>query len=87
MKTLQHKFTSTLLATDPTKLLTNFSDLIFSIILIVGVILTGWSIVQFGISIKSHDDVQRSNALLGIFGGILIMCAKPIVRLISGGAV
>ena len=71
--------------TDPLQVVNNLSDFIFSMIRAIGVILLGFGIVQIGMSLKSHDPSQRSNGFLTFFGGVVIMFAKEILTLITGG--
>ena len=42
------------------------------------------SIVQVGLSLKSHDPSQRANGFLIIAGGIIISFSKEILNLIVG---
>ena len=70
---------------DPLSVINNLSDFIFGIMRIVGVILTGFGIMQFGLSFKSQDPSQRSNGVLQVIGGIIIIFAKSILNLITGG--
>ena len=70
---------------DPLQVVNNLSDFIFSMIRAIGVILLGFGIVQIGMSLKSHDPSQRSNGFLTFFGGVVIMFAKEILTLITGG--
>ena len=67
-------------ADDPITVVNNLSNLIFGIIKAIGMIILGLSFVQFGLSFKSHDPSQRSNALLGILGGIIITFSKEILN-------
>ena len=69
-------------AGDPLTVVGNLSTFIFGLIRAVGLILLGWSIVQIGLSLKSHDPSQRANAFLTIAGGIIITFAKEILDLI-----
>ena len=48
-------------------------------------IILGFGIVQFGLSLKSHDPSQRANSVLTIGGGIIITFAKEILGIITGG--
>ncbi len=73
-----------LAADDPLSVVNNLSDFIFSIIRAVGLILLGFGILQLGLSFKSHDASQRSNAMLTILGGIVITFAKEILTLVTG---
>ena len=73
-----------LAADDPLSVVNNLSDFIFSIIWAVGLILLGFGILQLGLSFKSHDASQRSNAMLTILGGIVITFAKEILTLVTG---
>ena len=38
--------------------------------------MTGFGILQFGMSLKSHDPSQRANSMLSIVGGIIIFTKK-----------
>ena len=77
--------TTAFAADDPLQVVNNLSDFIFSMIRAIGVILLGFGIVQIGMSLKSHDPSQRSNGFLTFFGGVVIMFAKEILTLITGG--
>ena len=72
-------------ADDPLQVVNNLSDFIFSMIRAIGVILLGFGILQIGMSLKSHDPSQRANGFLTFFGGVVIMFAKEILTLITGG--
>jgi len=71
-------------ATDPLAVINNLSDFIFGLIRAIGIILTGFGIVQVGISLKSHDPSQRANGFLTLAGGIVITFAKEILSVITG---
>ena len=62
----------------------NLSDFIFALIRAVGLILLGYGILQVGLSFQSHDPSQRSNGILTIAGGIIIVFTKEILNLITG---
>ncbi len=70
---------------DPLQVVNNLSDFIFSMIRAIGVILLGFGILQIGMSLKSHDPSQRANGFMTFFGGVIIMFAKEILTLITGG--
>ncbi len=70
---------------DPLQVVNNLSDFIFSMIRAIGVILLGFGILQIGMSLKSHDPSQRANGFMTFFGGVVIMFAKEILTLITGG--
>lgn len=69
---------------DPIAVVNNLSDFIFQLTKIIGGIIVGYSIVQIGLSFTSHDASQRANGFLFFAGGVIIMCAKTILNLISG---
>lgn len=75
-------------AADPTGdalgAVTKLSTFIFSLIRAVGLILLGYGILQVGLSFQSHDPSQRSNGILTIAGGIIIVFTKEILDLITG---
>ena len=62
----------------------NLSNFIFSLIRAVGLILLCYGILQVGLSFQSHDPSQRSNGILTIAGGIIIVFTKEILDLITG---
>ena len=68
---------------DPINIVNNLSNLIFQLITAIGGIILGMGVFQFGMSWKSHDPSQRSNGLLGILGGIIIVSAKFILDYIT----
>ena len=71
-------------ADDPLTVVNNLSNFIFGLIRAVGMIILGFSIVQIGLSIKSHDPSQRANGFLTLAGGIVITFAKEILGIIVG---
>ena len=77
--------TTAFAADDPLQVINNLSDFIFGMIRAIGVILVGFAVVQIGMSLKSHDPSQRANGFLTFFGGVIIMFAKEILTLITGG--
>ena len=77
--------TVVLAADDPLSVVNNLSNFIFGLIRAVGMIILGFSIVQIGLSIKSHDPSQRANGFLTLAGGIVITYAKEILNMIKGG--
>ena len=70
-------------AADP--LSAQLSDFIFALIKAVGLMVSGWGVLQVGMSIQSHDPSQRTQGILCLVGGLLIMFAKDILDLITGG--
>lgn len=71
-------------ASDPLSVINNLSNFIFGVIRAIGLIITGMSIVQLGLSFKSHDPSQRANGFMGLAGGIIITFAKEILNTIIG---
>ena len=68
---------------DPLTVIQNLSDLIFSVIKAIGVIVLGWGVVQIGMSLQSHDASQRTQGILCLFGGLLIAFAPEILKSIG----
>ena len=68
---------------DPLTVVKNFSDLIFSCIQAVGIIILGWGIVQVGMSVQCHDASQRSQGFLCLLGGLIIAFSKEILAAIG----
>lgn len=79
--------TTTVLAAneDPLTVVNNLSDFIFGLIRAIGMIILAFSVVQIGLSIKSHDPSQRANAFLTFAGGIIITFSREILNIITGG--
>lgn len=77
--------TTAFAADDPLQVVNNLSEFIFSMIRAIGVIILAFGIVQIGLSLKSHDPSQRANGFMTFFGGVIIMFAKEILSLITGG--
>ena len=71
-------------AGDPLTVINNLSTFVFSLIRAIGLILTGFGIVQIGLSLKSHDPSQRANGFLTLAGGVVITFAKEILNTITG---
>ena len=69
---------------DPLKVVNNLSDFIFGIVRAIGMILTGFGVMQVGLSFKSHDASQRAQGFLSVVGGVIIMFSKEILTLITG---
>ena len=59
------------------------SDTIFALIKAVGLICTGWGVLQLGMSVQSHDASQRTQGVLCILGGLLIYFVKAILTSIG----
>ena len=69
----------------PLTVVNNLSEFIFGLIRAIGMILLGFSVVQIGLSLKSHDPSQRANGFMTLAGGVIITFAKEILNLIVGG--
>ena len=74
-----------LAADDPLSVVNNLSNFIFGLIRAIGMIILAFSVVQIGLSIKSHDPSQRANGFLTFAGGIVITFAKEILNMLTGG--
>lgn len=72
-------------AADPLSAINQLSDFIFALIKAVGLMVSGWGVLQVGMSVQSHDPSQRTQGILCLVGGLLIMFAKDILDLITGG--
>lgn len=70
-------------AAGPVETLTNFTDILFSLVRIVGVIACLWGIVNFAIALKSHDASQRTQGIVAFAVGLLIVFAREILQAIG----
>jgi hypothetical protein len=75
--------TNVLAADDPISVVNNLSNFIFSLTRALGLIITGYAVVQIGLSFTSHDPSQRANGFMFVAGGLIITFAKEILDLIS----
>ncbi len=70
---------STLDATEITDKIWELTAILVSVVQIVGVIVVLWGVVQLALSIQGHDPSQRSQAILMIAGGLLIILGPRIL--------
>ena len=68
---------------DPLQIINNLSDFVFSVIKGIGSIVLAFGVVQFGMSFKSQDPSQRMNGIMSIAGGVIIVCSKEILNIIT----
>lgn len=71
-------------ASDPIAVVNNLSDFIFTLTRGIGMIMLGFSVVQIGMSFKSHDPSQRANGIMTFAGGAIITFSKEILNKIAG---
>ncbi len=69
-------------ADDPITVVDNLTNFIFSFVRAIGVIFTGFGVMQIGISIRSHDATQRTDGFLSVGGGIIMVFIQPILDII-----
>lgn len=69
-------------ADDPLTVVDNLTNFIFSFVRAIGVIFTGFGVMQVGISIRSHDATQRTDGFLSVGGGIIMVFIQPILDII-----
>ena len=61
----------------------SLSDMLFDIIGAVGGIVALWGVVQVGMSVQSHDASQRSQGVMTLVGGLIVVFAKVILTSIG----
>lgn len=76
--------TNVLAANDPIAVVNNLSDFIFGLTRAIGLIISGYAIVQIGLSFSTHDPSQRANGFMFFAGGLIITFAKEILNMIAG---
>ncbi len=77
-------FSTIVLATDdPLAVVNNLSNFIFALVRAIGMIILVFSIVQVGLSFKSHDPSQRASGFLTFGGGLVITFSKEILDIIT----
>ena len=64
--------------------LMKLDGLLWSVLKIVGGLAFGFGVLQFGLSMKSHDPAQRTQGLLFVLGGLIIYLAKDILTFVAG---
>lgn len=71
-------------ASDPISVVNNLSDFIFTLTRGIGSIILTFSVIQIGMSFKSHDPSQRANGIMSFGGGLIITFSKEILNRIVG---
>lgn len=71
-------------ANDPITVVNNLSNFIFGLTRAIGLIISGYAIVQIGMSFSTHDPSQRANGFMFFAGGLIITFAKEILNMIAG---
>lgn len=66
--------------TDP---LNKTNDILFGILRTIGIGITGWSLFEFAMAIKSHDGAQKIQSFAGIAAGLIVIFIKEILGLIG----
>ena len=64
--------------------ISRLAAILFAVLRAVGIIVLGYNIFQLVTAIRSHDPSQRSNALIGVVAGIVLILIEPIVYYIIG---
>ena len=73
-----------LTADEVTAPLARLLDILYAILTGIGSIVLAYNVFQLAVSIRSHDPTQRSNALLGVVCGLVIMSIPSLVAFIRG---
>ncbi|MBO4359990.1 MAG: hypothetical protein J5822_03845 [Eubacteriaceae bacterium] len=60
------------------------TSMLYSIASAVGTIILIYNVIQLALTLKSHDPSQRSNALLGVVAGVIIILIPQVVRFLLG---
>ena len=70
--------------TDPLNAINNLSNFIFDMLTGVGTMILAFGALQFGLAIKSQDPSQRTNGILTMVGGIIIVGTRVLLNKIIG---
>lgn len=62
----------------------NITNLVYTIIKVIGGCIVAWGVFQFATSLNSHDTNQKVNSLMLMAGGVLCLLVESIVQLITG---
>lgn len=68
---------------DVTTTLTNFMDILFSIIKIAGFGIAAWGLVNIIIALNSHDPQQRLQGIMFFAGGLIVFFVREILQAIG----
>lgn len=79
-------FTMTAFADVVTDPMNKANNLLFGVLRTVGIGLTGYSIFELSMAIKSHDGAQKAQAFVGIGAGLIVVFIKEILGLIGVSA-
>ena len=76
-------FTLTAFADVVTDPLNKTNNLLFGVLRTIGIGLTGYSIFELSMAIKSHDGAQKAQAFIVIAAGLIVVFIKEILVLIG----
>jgi hypothetical protein len=68
---------------DPIQAISNLTTFILNIVTAIGVIALIWGAVQLALALKSQDASQRTNAILFIAGGAIMIGVKFVLQAIG----
>lgn len=71
---------------DVTQPLTRLNTLIFAILTVIGIGLIAFGVLQLGLAFRSQDPQQRSNGLLSIAGGVIVLVAERVANYVAQGS-
>ena len=68
-----------------TQPLSRLNDIIFAILKMVGIALIAFGVLQLGLSFRSQNTEQRSNGLLSVVGGVIVLVGQTVADTIMNG--
>lgn len=69
--------------TNPVEMINNLGELFKSVVVAVGAIVTIFGGFNFGLSFQTHDNSQRTQGVLGILSGVIVICTPYIVEYVT----
>lgn len=63
--------------------LTKFNNLMFSIVRLLGIAACIWGIVEFAMSMQSHDGGQKTRGITIFAAGLIVVFAKEILTFLG----
>ena len=68
---------------DASSAMSNLVGIILGLSKLLGAVVAAWGVIQFGLAFKEQDSRAQVDACKTIGAGILIACAKPILKTIG----
>ena len=71
-------------APDATAVVKNTTNFLLNLLMGVGICFIAFGVLSLAISMQSHDDSQKSKAIMAIVGGAIAVSVKFVIEVVTG---